>query len=70
MAVDVQGATIVREHRGIYYNVLVYKQRCEACGYLAPTTSFAMAMLRDDFYELEGFACPRCANHQAVWIRP
>ncbi len=43
MAVAVEGATVVREHQGFYYNVLVYKQRCDDCEYRAPTNSFAVA---------------------------
>ena len=68
-----EGARIVREYLGHKANVLVYKRRCDSCGYLAPRTSFAVAMLSYDeeasSYETEGFSCPRCANHQAVRIR-
>jgi hypothetical protein len=69
LAVAVEGATVVREHQGIYYNVLVYKQRCDACEYRAPTNSFAVAALPDDAYDIGGFACPSCENHQAVRVR-
>jgi predicted RNA-binding Zn-ribbon protein involved in translation (DUF1610 family) len=69
LAVDVQGATIVREHRGVYYNVLVYKQRCDACGYCDPSNSFAVAALPEDTYSIRAFACPSCSNHQVVRVR-
>ena len=69
MAVAVEGATVVREYQGFYYNVLVYKQRCDACGYGAPTNSFAVAPLPYDAYDIGGFACPSCDNHQAVRVR-
>ena len=69
MAVAVEGATDVREHQGIYYNVLVYKQRCGACGYRAPNDSFAVAAMPDDAYDISGFACPSCDNRQAVRVR-
>ena len=69
MAVVIEGATIVREHQGIYYNVLVYKQRCDTCGYGAPTNSFAVAPLSCDTYDIRGFAYPSCDNHQAVRVR-
>ena len=69
MAVAVEGANVVREHQGFYYNVLVYKQRCDACGYGAPTNSFAVAPLPYDAYDIGGFACPSCDNHQAVRVR-
>ena len=68
MAVAVEGATVVREHQGFYYNVLVYKQRCDACGYGAPTNSFALAPLPYDAYDIGGFACPSCDNRQAVGV--
>ena len=70
--VDEGGARIVREYLGDKANVLVYKRRCDSCGYLAPRNSFAVAMLSYDegaSYETEGVSCPRCANHQAVRIR-
>ena len=69
MAVAIEGATIVREHQGFYYNVLVYKQRCDACGYCAPTNSFAVAPSPCDAYDIRGFPCASCDNHQAVRVR-
>jgi hypothetical protein len=68
LAVAVQGATIVNEYQGLRANVLVYKQRCDGCEYLAPTTSFAVALVPNDTYDTPGFACPRCANYQVVRI--
>ena len=69
MAVAIEGATIVREHQGFYANVLVYKQWCAACGYCAPTNSFAVAQLTYETYDIPGFACPLCVNHQEVRVR-
>lgn len=69
LAVAVQGAVIVREHQGFIANVLVYKQRCDACGYLAPTNSFAVVMLPANTYDTQGFACPCCTNYQPVRIQ-
>jgi predicted RNA-binding Zn-ribbon protein involved in translation (DUF1610 family) len=69
LAVAIEGATVVREHQGIYCNVLVYKQRCDACGYGAPTNSFAVAPLPHDTYDIGSFPCPCCDNHQAVRVR-
>ena len=68
MAVAVEGATVVREHQGIYYNVLVYKQRCDTCGYRAPTNSLAVAAMPEDAYDINAFACPSCDNRQAVRV--
>ena len=69
MAIAIEGATIVREHQGIYANVLVYKQRCDACGYCAPTNSFAVAQLTYGTYDIRGFACPSCDDHREVRVR-
>ncbi len=69
MAVAVEGATVVREHQGVYYNVLVYKKLCDACGYSAPKNSFAVAALPCDTYDIKVFACPSCDNRQAVRIQ-
>ena len=66
MAVAIEGANILREHQGFYANVLVYKQRCDGCGYCAPTNSFAVAQLTYETYDIRGFACPSCVNHQEV----
>ena len=51
MAVAIEGASIVREYQGFYANVLVYKQWCAACGYCAPTNSFAVAQLTKETYD-------------------
>jgi hypothetical protein len=69
LTVAVEGATVVREHQGFYFNVVVYKNRCGACGYSAPKNSFAVAALPCDTYDIRVFACPSCNNHQAVRIR-
>ena len=69
MAVAMEGATVVREYQGFYANVLVYKQRCDACGYCSPTNSFAVAQLPYATYDCQGFACPSCVNHQEVRVR-
>ena len=69
MTVAVEGATVVREYQGFYFNVVVYKKRCDACGYSAPTNSFAVAASPCDTYNLKVFACPSCDNRQAVRIR-
>jgi len=69
LAVAIEGATLVKEHQGLYYNVLVYKQQCAACEYHAPANSYAIAMLTVDTYDTQGFACPCCSNYQAVRIQ-
>ena len=69
MTVAVEGATVVREHQGFCYNLVVYKKRCGACGYSAPKNSFAVAALPCNSYDIKVFACPSCDNRQAVRIR-
>jgi hypothetical protein len=69
LTVAVEGATIVNEYQGFRSNVLVYKQQCDACGYLAPTNSFAVVLFPDDTYDTQGFGCPHCTNYQPVRIR-
>jgi hypothetical protein len=69
LAVAVEGATVIREHQGFYYNVVVYKKRCGACGYSAPKNSFAVAALPCDTYDIKVFACPSCDDRQAVGIQ-
>ncbi len=68
MVAAVQGATIVSERVGVYANVLVYKQRCDACEYLTPANSFAVKMLPYGGYDNQSFTCPSCANYQVVRI--
>jgi hypothetical protein len=69
LTVAVEGATVLREYQGFYFNVLVYKKRCDACEYSAPKNSFAVAALPCDTYDISGFSCPSCDNCQAVRIR-
>jgi predicted RNA-binding Zn-ribbon protein involved in translation (DUF1610 family) len=69
LAVAVEGATVIREHQGFHYNVVVYKNRCGSCGYSAPKNSFAVAALPCDTYDIKVFACPSCDDRQAVRIR-
>jgi predicted RNA-binding Zn-ribbon protein involved in translation (DUF1610 family) len=69
LTVAVEGATVVREHQGVYYNVVVFKKRCGACGYSAPKMSLGVVALPCDTYDLKVFACPSCDNRQVVRIR-
>jgi Fe-S-cluster-containing dehydrogenase component len=69
LAVAIEGPSIVREYQGFYANVLVYKQRCDGCGYCAPTNSFGVAQLTRATYDIGGFACPSCNEYQEVRVR-
>ena len=76
MAAIVEGARLVSEYHGVYTDVMTYKRYCDACGYLAPTTSTIVALLSEDasyidgsYYEAEGFLCPECTTYQAVRVQ-
>ena len=71
MAEVIQEASLVREYKGAYANMLTYKEeRYSACGYLAPKNSLAFWMLPSEAsYDTEGFLCPGCTKYQAVRIR-
>ena len=73
MATVISGATILREWEGPYTNTLVYKQRCDACGRLAPNPPISVRclpyqMAMHGCYHEESFVCAFCGNRQAVKI--
>ena len=73
MATVISGATILREWEGPYTNTLVYKQRCDACGRLAPNLPISVRCLpyqtaMHGCYHEESFVCAFCGNRQAVKI--
>ena len=73
MATVISGATILREWEGPYTNTLVYKQRCDACGRLAPNPPISVRCLpyqtaMHSCYHEESFVCAFCGNRQAVKI--
>jgi len=73
MATVISGATILREWEGPYTNTLVYKQRCDACGRLAPNPPISVRCLpyqtaMHGCYHEESFVCAFCGNRQAVKI--
>ena len=70
----IEGATIVKEYQGAVTNVLVYKQRCEACGYIPPGPPIRALCLPGGtvmygFYHAERFVCPFCGIRQEVRIQ-
>ena len=71
MAVAISGATIVREHEGAYTNLVTYKRRCDACGYVPPGAPITVSILpygtvSHGVYHAGSFVCPFCGNRQAV----
>ncbi len=71
MAVAIKGAAIIGEHQGAYTNQIVYRRRCEACGYLAPTPPIVVSCLphgtaMHGCYHANSFVCPFCGNLQVV----
>ena len=73
MAVAISGAVIVNEWQGAYTNTVVYKQRCDVCGRLAPNHPISVSCLPyqgvvHGCYHKESFVCTFCSNRQAVLI--
>ena len=75
MAVAIKGAMIAREVEGPYTNQILYRRRCEACGYVASSSPpievkcLAYDTVMHGCYHAESFACPFCDNLQAVEIQ-
>ncbi len=73
MAVAISGAVIAKEWQGAYTNTLVYRQRCDVCGRLAPNLPISVSCLPyqgvvHGCYHKESFVCTFCGNRQAVLI--
>ena len=73
MAVALSGAMIIREWEGAYTNTIVYRQRCDNCGRLAPKHPISVQCLSyqtvmHGCYHEESFVCPFCGNPRAVRI--
>ena len=74
MAVAIQGAVLVREYQQAYTDKIVYRRRCDNCGYLAPTPPISVSCLPYQAemygcYHAESFICQFCGNHQVVKIQ-
>ena len=71
MAEVVSGVQILREWEGAYTNEVVYRRRCDNCGYFPPHPPIAVRMVPNEnvaygCYHAESFVCPFCGNHQMV----
>ena len=71
MAVAIRGAVIVREYKGAYTNLVTYKRRCDACGYVPSVPPIIVSILpygtgSHGVYHARSFVCPFCGNLQAV----
>ena len=74
MAVAIKGALIDREHDGPYTNQIIYRRRCDACGYVPTTPPIAVSCLPAGavmygHYHADSFVCPFCGNLQVVELR-
>ncbi len=74
MAVALSGAMIIREWEGAYTNTVVYRQRCDTCGRLAPKIPISVQCLpyqtvMHGCYHEESFVCSFCGKRQAVRIQ-
>lgn len=74
MAVAISGAVILREHEGAYTNLVIYRQRCDNCGYLPPKSPINVSLLPHETvaygtHHAESFICPFCENPQVVKIQ-
>jgi len=74
LAVAVRGATIVKAYEGAYTNLIVYRQRCDGCGYTPSGVPIIVTMLpygtvAYGTYHAESFVCPFCGNRQKVKIQ-
>lgn len=73
-AIAIEGAVIVKEYEGAYTTKIVYKRRCDNCGYVAPTPPIVVSALpygteMYGIYHTENFVCLFCGNRQAVKIQ-
>ena len=73
MVIANSGAEIVREYEGPYASTVLYKQRCDSCGYVSPDPPVSVQILHGSttaygIYHAESFVCPFCENHQVVEI--
>jgi hypothetical protein len=71
MAVAIEGAVIVRDYEGDVANQIIYKQRCDACRYIAPNPPIVVSCMPGGTvmygcYHAERFVCPFCGKHQEV----
>ena len=74
MGIAIEGAVIVGECQRASTNQIVYRRRCDICGYVAPYPLVMVSTLRypDRLYgryHAESFACSFCGKYQAVKIR-
>ncbi len=74
MALAIEGAVIVRDYEGDITNQIIYKQRCDACGYITPKPPIVVSCMPGGTvmygcYHVESFICPFCDNHQRVRLQ-
>lgn len=69
MAVSVMCGAVIHKDDG--RSSVMYKEKCEACGYVDGSTTnapFTSAQTTNSVYS-SSFVCPKCRNKQEVKIR-
>jgi hypothetical protein len=74
MAIAISGATIISEYEGPYTNLVTYRRRCDACGYVPPGSPISVSIVSGSTvaygtYHTQSFVCPFCENRQVVEIQ-
>jgi len=67
----ISGAQILKEWEGAYTSDILYRRRCDNCGYIPPHPSISVRMVPHEnvaygCYHAESLICPFCGNHQIV----
>lgn len=65
MAIALKGAIIIAE-KG---TTMVYKRKCEKCGWIDTSTVQATAPSSRNAKTSSSFSCPKCRNRQSVEIQ-
>ncbi len=74
MAIAKRGAVIVRDYEGPFTNLVIYRRRCDNCGYRPTVPPISVLMLPGQTvaygpYHAENFVCSFCGNRQMVEIQ-
>jgi len=74
VAVAIKGAVITGEHQGAYTHQIVYRRRCDACGYVPSAPPTVVSCLPGGTamhgrYHADSFVCPFCGDLQVVELQ-
>jgi hypothetical protein len=70
----ISGAETLREYEGPFLNKIVYRRRCDDCGYQPPSLLITVACVPGDpvMYgtgHKKSFVCSFCGNHQEIMVQ-